>query len=115
MNRQDYTPRARLLPGTSALVQAVSSDKGAIGYVGLGYVREAAEKVKAIKIKSPQSAEAIAPSEQSVIDGSYPIARPLFLYTNGEPQGTAKDFIDFALSAPGQKIVSEAGYVSMKR
>ncbi len=113
MDRQDYTPRARLLPGTSALVQGVSSDRGAIGYVGLGYINEAAEKVKAISIKGEGKAEAIAPSEQTVTDGSYPIARPLFLYTNGQPQSTAKEFVDFALSESGQKIVRDSGYVMM--
>lgn len=113
MNRQDYTPRARLLPGTSALVQAVSSDKGAIGYVGLGYVKEAGEKVKAVRVTSQEDAAPVAPSEHSVKDGSYPIARPLFLYTNGEPQGTVKEFVDFTLSGPGQSIVQAAGYVMM--
>jgi phosphate transport system substrate-binding protein len=114
MNRQDYTPRARLLPGTSALVEAVSADAGAIGYVGLGYVTEAAGKIKAINIRGEGAGEAISPSEQSVIDGSYPIARPLFLYTNGEPKGTVKEFVDFALSGPGQDIVSASGYVKMQ-
>lgn len=114
MNRQDYTPRARLLPGTSALVQAVSADKGAIGYVGLGYVKEAGDKVKAISIKSRDGGGDVAPSDQSVKDGSYPIARPLFLYTKGEPQGTTKDFLDFALSEAGQSIVRANGYVSMQ-
>lgn len=111
MNKMDYTPRARLLAGTSALVQAVSSDKGAIGYVGLGYVKEASEKIKAISIGNDE--KAIAPSDQSIKDGSYPIARPLFLYTNGEPQGTVKEFVDFSLSAAGQSIVRAAGYVEM--
>lgn len=114
MNRQDYTPRARLLPGTSALVQAVSSDKGAIAYVGLGYVKEAAEKVKAISIKGEGDGEPVAPSDQSVEDGSYPVARALLLYTNGEPQGTAKEFVDFALSGPGQSIVRASGYVTIQ-
>jgi phosphate transport system substrate-binding protein len=115
MNRQDYTPRARLLPGTSALVQAVSADQGAIAYVGLGYAKETAKKVKVIRIRNQEGGEAIAPSDQSVTDGSYPIARPLFLYTNGEPQGTVKEFADFAMSAAGQDIVRATGYVTMRR
>ncbi len=114
MNRQDYTPRARLLPGTSALVQGVSADAGAIGYVGLGYVKEAGDTVKAISVRSPGAEMAVAPSDQTVKDGSYPVARPLFLYTNGEPQGTAKEFVDFALSEQGQGIVHEAGYLSVQ-
>ncbi|MBU0943706.1 MAG: phosphate ABC transporter substrate-binding protein [Proteobacteria bacterium] len=114
MNRQDYTPRARLLPGTSALVQGVAADSGAIGYVGLGYVKNSADRIKAVSIQDQDGAPFIAPSNQAVQDGSYPIARHLFLYTNGDAQGTAKDFIDFTLSEQGQKIVQEAGYVPLQ-
>jgi phosphate transport system substrate-binding protein len=114
MNRQDYTPRARLLPGTSALVQGVAADSGAIGYVGLGYVKNAADKVKAISIQGKDGESPIAPSDEAVLDGSYPIARPLFLYTNGEATGIAKDFIIFTLSERGQEIVREAGYVPVQ-
>lgn len=114
MNRQDYTPRARLLPGTSALVQGVTADTGAIGYVGLGYVKDASDKVKAVSIQDKDGAPFIAPSNKAVQDGSYPIARPLFLYTNGEAQGTTKDFIEFTLSNQGQDIVLETGYVPVR-
>lgn len=114
MNRQDYTPRARLLPGTSALVQAVSSDRAAIGYVGLGYITEASEKIKAIMIKGQGDGAAIVPSEQSIKNGTYPIARPLFLYTKGEPRGTTKDFLNFTRSPQGQNIVRDTGYVSLQ-
>lgn len=114
MNRQDYAPRARLLPGTSALVQGVAADVGAVGYVGLGYVNEAGDRIKAVRIQGEAGAPAIAPSEKTVQDGSYPVARPLFLYTNGEATGTAKDFIDFILGEQGQKIVRETGYVSIE-
>ncbi|AGF77588.1 phosphate ABC transporter substrate-binding protein, PhoT family [Desulfocapsa sulfexigens DSM 10523] len=113
MNRQDYTPRARLLPGTSALVQGVAADTGAIGYVGLGYVKNSADRIKAISILDKDGGTAIAPSDNAVKDGSYPIARALFLYTSGEAQGTAKDFVEFTLSEQGQNIVYESGYVSV--
>lgn len=112
MNRQDYTPGARLLPGTSALLQAVSSDRGALGYVGLGYAKEAAGKIKVIRIRDEDGAE-IGPAAQSVKDGSYPIARPLFLYTNGAPRQAVGQFVDFTLSAAGQSIVSAAGYITV--
>jgi phosphate transport system substrate-binding protein len=115
MDRQDYTARARLLPGTSALVQAVAADRGAIGYVGLGYAEEAAKKVKVLGIRSGTGGGAVTPSGQSVSDGSYPIARPLFLYSPGAARGTARTFVDFALSAAGQRIVADAGYVPISR
>lgn len=114
MNRQDYTPRARLLPGTSALVQGVAADIGAIGYVGLGYVKNAVGKIKAVGIRETAGSMPVAPSDDAVLDGSYPIARSLFLYTNGEAQGAAQDFIAFTLSEQGQKIVREAGYVPVR-
>lgn len=114
MNKKDYTSRARLLPGTSALVQSVSADAGAIGYVGLGFAEEAAGKVAVINVKATDESPAVAPSEETVVNGSYPIARPLFLYTNGEPQGAVKQFIEYTLSPAGQKIVRETGYVPIR-
>ncbi len=111
MDKKDYTPYARLLAGTSALVQAVTTDMSAIGYVGLGFAEESAGKVAVVNVKAKDGSAAVAPSEATVVDGSYPIARPLFLYTNGEPQGAVKKFLDYALSDAGQKIVRETGYV----
>jgi phosphate transport system substrate-binding protein len=56
----------------------------------------------------------ITATEKSVRDGSWPIARPLFMYTNGKPTGVIAKFIDFMLSKEGQKIVNEVKYVSLK-
>jgi phosphate transport system substrate-binding protein len=115
MNRLDYTPRTRLLSGTSALVQAVAADRGAIGYVGLGYAQEAAAKIKVLGIRRGGDDGAVTPSIQSVTDGSYPIARPLFLYSPGPARGPARDFVDFTLNPAGQRIVADAGYIPVPR
>jgi phosphate transport system substrate-binding protein len=114
LQKKDYTTRARLLPATSAIIQAVSSDAWSIGYVGLGYAADAGDKVKMISVKENAEAPAIVPSEATVSSGEYSIARPLQLYTKGEPAGVSKDFIDFCLSKEGQKIVVETGYVPVK-
>jgi phosphate transport system substrate-binding protein len=53
------------------------------------------------------------PSVATVKDASYPVARALYLYTNGAPQGTVKEFVDFCLSPAGQKIVAATGYVQV--
>lgn len=111
MNKEDYTPAARLLPGTSALVQAVAADRWTIAYVGLGFAEEAHGKVKALAIQSPGQSAAVLPSEETIKAGSYAISRPLFFYTNGAPQGANKEFVDFCLSPTGQNIVRKAGYV----
>jgi phosphate transport system substrate-binding protein len=54
------------------------------------------------------------PSKESVLGKSYPYARPTFYYTNGEPSGLAKEFVDFTLSDAGQKIVEQVGFVPVK-
>ncbi len=111
--KKDYTPKARLMPATSAIVQAVSTDPYSIGYVGLGYAEKAADKIKALKVKADANSPAVAPSVATVVDGSYSISRALQLYTNGEPKGAVKSFMEYAKAAEGQKVVEETGYVPL--
>ncbi|MFX1283158.1 MAG: substrate-binding domain-containing protein [Promethearchaeota archaeon] len=84
----------------------VSDTKYAIGYVGLGYVDK---DVKALEIDGE------LPSEATILDGSYPISRGLNLFTNGEPTGTIKDFIDFIMSKEGQDIVEDEGFIQINK
>ena len=114
LQKKDYTPKAKLMPATSAIIQSVSSDQWTIGYVGLGYAQAAREKVKIIAVKTDPSSPAVLPSDKTVSAGDYLIARPLYLYTNGTPKGTVKNFIDFCLSESGQNIVRDTGYVTVK-
>ena len=111
LNKEDFSPSARLLPGTSALVQAVAADRGAIAYVGLGFAAEAKGKAKTLGVQASGQDSPVVPSEATVRSGAYGVSRPLFFYTNGTPKDTAKQFIDFCLSPAGQKIVRETGYV----
>lgn len=114
LKMKDYASHARLMPATSAIVQAVGADTWAIGYVGLGYAVEAGGKVKMLAVKADDNSPAITPSEQTVLSGQYSIARGLYLYTNGTPEGMIKNFVDFCLSPEGQKIAVETGYVPVK-
>lgn len=114
LNKADYTPKARLLAGTSALVQSVAADQGAIAYVGLAFALEAKATVKMLPVQSAEGAPAVLPSDETVRAGKYPIARPLYLYTNGSSSPEVKAFVDFCLSDAGQKIVKETGYVAVK-
>ena len=114
LNKHDFTQDAKLLPATSAIIQSVSSDKWAIGYVGLGYAAAASDKVKIVAIKVDENSPAVMPSDKTVKSGEYPIARPLYLYLNGKPRGTLKDFVDFCLNTEGQKVVSQTGYVTIQ-
>jgi phosphate transport system substrate-binding protein len=88
-----------------AIASTVGKTPNAIGYVGMGYL---SDTVKMIPI------DGISPSKETVLSAKYPYSRPLFMYTNGKPKGLAKQFIDFLMSAEGQKIVEQAGFVPLK-
>jgi phosphate transport system substrate-binding protein len=105
---EDFAANALTLPGTAAVVNAVSKEKNGIGYGGAAY----AKGIKELKVKA--GAEEIAPSQENIQSGKYPLSRNLFFYVRGEPSGAVKQFIDFALSAEGQQIVTQVGYFPVK-
>lgn len=112
LNKENYAPTVKLMPASSSIVQSVSADKWSIGYVGLGYTKEG--NIKVVPVKKDDSSPAVAPSHGTVLDKTYSIARPLYLYFNGEPAGNLKMFLDFSLTGEGQKIVEETGYITLK-
>lgn len=111
LNKEDFSSSARLLAGTSALVQSVAADRGAIAYVGLGFAAEAKTSVKTLGVQGADQPNPVLPTEETIRSGAYAVSRPLFFYTNGTPTKTAQQFIDFCLSPAGQQIVRETGYV----
>jgi phosphate transport system substrate-binding protein len=98
-------PDALLVASNGQAVQTIAKNKFAIGYIGIGYIDKT---VKGLTVNGKTA------SAKTVRDGSWPIARPLFMYTNGKPAGVIAKFIDFMLSKEGQKVVNEVKYVSMK-
>ncbi len=104
----DFKLGATSQSGSSDVVALITHTPCAIGYSGMGYRTDG---VKMLGVAKKKGDKAIAPSAEAVLDGTYPISRPLFLYTLGEPQGAVKDFIDWMLSPTGQRIVAEVGYV----
>ena len=104
LKKQRVRPDALLQASNMAVTSTVTRTKGAIGYVGLGYL---GAEVKALVVQD------IEPSSETVLKNTYPISRPLFMYTDGKPKGLVKDFITFVLSMEGQKIVKDQGFVSL--
>ncbi|SFL50220.1 phosphate ABC transporter substrate-binding protein [Halanaerobium salsuginis] len=98
------TQGALLQASNGAVAGVIADTEGAIGYVGLGYL---SDSLKAVKVSG------VLPSNATVASGEYPIARPLFMFTNGWPEGLTSQFINFILSAEGQKIVKEQGFVPL--
>lgn len=97
---QDYAPSCQNLPGTAAVVNAVSKDANGIGYGGHGY----SKGVKMCKVNG------IAPTEANISSGKYPISRDLYMYLRNKPSGKIKKFVDWILSPEGQKVVTKVGY-----
>ena len=97
-----------LLPSSEGIIAEVRDNPNAIGYDGLGYITP---DVKVIALAADPSADYITPSVDTVVNGSYPIARDLYLYTRGEPQGEVKRYIDWIFSAEAQQIVGDLGFV----
>ncbi|QDV04571.1 Phosphate-binding protein PstS 1 precursor [Planctomycetes bacterium Poly30] len=94
------------LHGSKDVVDTVEKTPGAIGYSGLAYANE---HVKLVPVSTNGGAP-VSPTTQTAVDGSYPIARPLFMYTAGEPTGKVKAYLDWILSPTGQKIIEAKGY-----
>jgi len=92
-----------------AVAQSVAQTPGAIGYVSIGFV---SSDVKALPIWYNAN-KIITPSISTVKDKTYPVSRDLYMITNGKPTGLTKDYLDFILSADGQKIVADQGYVPL--
>jgi phosphate transport system substrate-binding protein len=106
----EYGPEVLFLSSTEVGVTEIAQNPNAIFYAGLGYVTN---QVKVVAVKKTANDPAILPSGETVLDGTYPISRPLFYYTNGEPTGAIKTFIDYCLSPEGQAKVTEVGYVPL--
>lgn len=100
-----------LLPSSEGIVSEVRQNPNAIGYDGLGYVPD---DLKMIAIAEVDGGAYVLPSIPTVNDKSYPIARDLYMYTNGQPQGLLKEYLDWILSPEAQEIVAELGFVPVK-
>ncbi len=94
--------------GSKDVVTLVSHTPCAIGYSGMAY---AMPGVKTLKIARKKGEPGVAPTAASALDGTYAIARPLYLYSRGTPTGPVKEFIDWSLSPDGQRVVQEIGFV----
>lgn len=111
LGESDLKLGSRDMAGSSEVVNLVEKTACAIGYSGLAY---ATEEVKVPCLMTEDGGNCIAPSTASAVDGTYPIARPLFMYTNGQPEGVTKDYIDWILSDEGQCIILNKGYAPVR-
>ena len=110
-NKEDktlFSTNTLLLPSSEGIISEVRDNPNAIGYDGLGYVPK---DLKMIAIAKEAGGEYVLPSIDTVNDKTYAIARDLYMYTNGEPTGILKEYLDWILSDEAQQIVAELGFV----
>ncbi len=103
----DFAASAQTMPGTAALIQAVAKDKNAVGYGGAAY----AKGVKVLGVKKDESSAPIEPSEETIVSGTYPIWRYLYVYLNPSlDKGDIAVYLNWIRGTEGQKLVKEIGY-----
>jgi len=104
LHKAKVSPRAQLQASNGAVVQVISKNKYAIGYIGLGYLNKSVKRVDVNGVEA---------SMANALSGKYPVSRPLFMFTEGWPKGIVSDYINFVLSKDGQAIVKKEGYVPL--
>ncbi|MGB8225112.1 MAG: phosphate ABC transporter substrate-binding protein [Polyangiales bacterium] len=110
LDEEDFAATAQTLPGTAAVINAVSKDVAGIGYGGIAY----AEGVRTIEV-APADGQPVEPTMENATSGKYPLSRFLNIYSAGEPSGIAREYLDFVLSPEGQKIVEGVGYYPLPK
>ena len=111
-SQEEFSPDALLLPSSQAIADEVKQNPSAIGYFGMGYI---GKDHQAVSVAKDTVSAPVYPSVDAVISGEYPISRPLFIYTNGEPQGAVKQFLDYILSPAGQALVTKMDFVPIQK
>lgn len=104
----EYTEEALLLPSSQAIADEVSQNPNAIGYYGMGYI---SPNQKVMAIAKDENSPYVTPTLEEIKNSRYHITRPLLMYTNSEPTGVVKRFLDFVMSEDGQRIVKELDFV----
>ena len=111
LRNRNYMNGILSMPATGAIIQSVSQTQGAIGYVGLAYLNP---NVKAIHVSYDQGKKFVEPSVANAKNNTYPIVRELYYYYDAKSEALVKPFINFILSAEGQKIVADIGFITLK-
>lgn len=110
LENKDFAQNAQTLPGTAAVVNAITKDPNGIGYGGAGY----AKGIKECAIKKDDASPALLPIKENIDNNSYALSRGLYFYLKGAPEGKMKNLIDWILSPAGQEVVSKEGFFTVK-
>jgi len=112
LNKKNFASSCLMMPATGSIIQSISQTKGAIGYVGMAYVND---KVKDISVSYDKGKTYVLPTMQNATNKTYPIVRPLYFYYLSKVEKNVKPFIDWILTASGQKVVADIGYIPLQK
>jgi len=104
LHKQRVTPKAQLQASNGAVGQAISNNRYAIGYIGYGYLNAGVK---------PLDVDGVKASVETALSGTYPVARPLFMFTNGWPIGATSSFLNYVVGPEGQAIVKDEGFIPL--
>lgn len=107
---EDFAPSAQNMPGTASVVNAVAKDPWGIGYGGAAY----GKGIRELRVKKDDASPAYPPTRETIKNGTYPIARYLYMYLRNRPAGAIKEYVDWILGDTGQQTVTEVGYFPIR-
>lgn len=107
-----FSPEALLMPSSEGISNEIRQNPNAIGYDGLGYVTP---DQKTIAVARTAKGPFVQPNIETVNDGTYPIARPLYMYTNGQPTGVIRDYLEWIKGPEGQALVKKLGFIPLRK
>jgi phosphate transport system substrate-binding protein len=105
---EDFAATVELVEENGAIIKKVAQERGAISYVGIGWVTP---QVRTVGVANRPGQPAVKASVATVRTGTYPVYRPLLIYSRGEPHGAARELLAFVLSGDGQKLVAKNDFV----
>ncbi|NLH16666.1 MAG: PstS family phosphate ABC transporter substrate-binding protein [Phycisphaerae bacterium] len=111
-DQTEFCPKTLMLSSSQAIVEETVSNEASIGYLGMGYV---SDRTQSVEVAKDEATGYYLPTLAAVMSKQYPLARPLYFYSNGEPRGSTKLFVDYALSPSGQRQFVETGFVPLEQ
>ena len=112
MRNRNYVNGIMSMPATGAIIQSVGQTRGAIAYVGLGYLNN--NSIKALRVSYDEGKTYVAPSVENAKNETYPIVRPLYYYYDSSTEQRARPFINYVLSPAGQQIIADIGFITVE-
>lgn len=118
LGNKNYSTDMKEMNGNAQILEGILQDEGAVGYVGVGYLYDETGQVrkgiKILKIAKEPSGTGYLPTDKAAVDsGAYPIARPLYMATNGKPKGAVAAFLQWIVGPEGQAIVEREGFFTV--